>query len=438
MRSFKKAAGYFLAIVVAAAFLYIVFNCFRQYGFWAFLYILQGAIVLMCLYIFLPVLLFFTGYFQIRKMFVSSLSEIDGEKNFFTILIPAHNEARLIPFVLESLNRQTYSKDYYQVVVVADRCKDNTADLARKYGARCLERFTKQDSNKHEALRYAMDEFNFSTEFDNGYVCIIDADCEAHPDFLREMNLQLSKNKGTEAMQSYRYVKNKYESPVTVLDGAAEALRNFVFCAPRKWVGASVFVNGSGILFKKPLFQQMVRLPGHSLAEDKEWKAFLSERNIKVNYCACARLSYEAVASETGFQHQRNRWISSHVDMIKKYSWKTLTQSILNLNFIQFDFFCSLMQIPRSLLLAFTILFCTLDFFIPQASLIPHWGWLIFVIALVLYGMLGLKLSQARKRDYLNMPYVLSLVSGIVKTSFLSLMGRGVSQWQATRTKNDD
>ncbi|MEP6675983.1 MAG: glycosyltransferase family 2 protein [Ferruginibacter sp.] len=370
-------------------------------------------------------------------MFISSLPDVDEEKKFFTVLIPAHNEGRLIPAMLESLNKQTYSKTHYQVVVVADRCVDNTAELTRKYGAVCLERFTDIPSNKHEALRYAMHEFNFAPDFNEGYVCIIDADCEADPDFLREMNLQLTKDPKIEAMQSYRFVKNKYESTVTVLDGAAEALRNWVFCAPRKWLGASVFVNGSGVLFKKPLFEKLVDLPGHSLAEDKEWKAYLSERNIKVNYCPCARLSYEAVASEKGFQHQRKRWIGSHIDMIKRYGWKTLIQSVLNLNFNQFDFFCSLMQIPRSLLLAFTILFCTMDFFVPQSSLIPHWGWMIFVIALILYGMLGLKLSNARRKDYLSMPYVLSLVSGIVKTTFLSFAGKSVSNWDATRQSNE-
>ena len=437
MLSAKKLAGHLLAALLTAALIYTIFVSFKIYGFWTLLYMLQAAIVLMCFYIFFPVLLFFTGYFQIKKMFISKLPEVDEEKKFFTILIPAHNEARLIPSVLESLNKQTYAKDFFQVVVVADRCSDNTAELTRKYGAVCLERFSDEKSNKHEALRYAMDEFSFSADFNNGYVCIIDADCEAHPDFLREMNLQLAKNAGTEAMQSYRYVKNQYESAVTMLDGAAEALRNFTFCAPRKWVGASVFVNGSGVLFKKPLFQQLVNLPGHSLAEDKEWKAYLTENNAKVDYCACAKLSYEAVASEKGFQHQRKRWIGSHIDMIKRYGWKTLKGSIVNLNPGQFDFFCSLMQIPRSLLLAFTILFCTMDFFIPNASLIPHWGWMIFVVALILYGMLGLRLSKARRKDYLNMPYVLNLVSGIVKTTFLSFFGKSESQWQATRTNND-
>ena len=50
-----------------------------------------------------------------------------------TVLVPAHNEALTIVATLESLWRQTRPPD--KVVVVADNCTDDTADLARRHGA---------------------------------------------------------------------------------------------------------------------------------------------------------------------------------------------------------------------------------------------------------------------------------------------------------------
>lgn len=392
--------------------------------------------MLMCLYVFFPVLVYFAGYSKIKKMFVLSKPEEDIKRNYFTIIIPAHNEERVLPSLLASLESQVYLKDYYQVVVVADRCTDKTRQIAEIYGATCLNRSSPNTSNKQEALRYAILHFPFTPNFENGFVCIIDADCEAHPHFLQEINRHVAINKKVVAIQSFRYVKNMNESNITKLDAAAEALRNKIFCAPRKLVGASVFINGSGVVFKKPLFEKLLNISGNHLAEDKEWKAYLCERKTIVDYCAPARLGYEAVTDQKTFQKQRNRWISSHVAMLKKHAWKTFSQSILNLNVMQFDFFCSLMQVPRSLLLAFTLLFAALDFMYSPTSFLPHWAWIIMVFGLIFYGIFGFYLANAKPKDYLSVPYFLKLVSGIVKTTVVSFIGKGVSQWKPTRSND--
>jgi cellulose synthase/poly-beta-1,6-N-acetylglucosamine synthase-like glycosyltransferase len=436
MPSIRRIGGCTVIVALIALIMFIFYISFRDYGFWTLLYIPEAAILLMCLYVFLPAIIFSVANPKIKKSFISTLPETDTERNFFTLLIPSHNEERLLPALLESLKNQTYAKDYYQVVVIADNCKDHTALIAEMYGVNCLERFTGHYSSKQEALQHAMMNFDFSPSFANGYVCVIDGDCEAHPDFLREMNYQLVKNK-SEAVQSYRFVKNIYDSHITLLDGAAEALRNWVFCAPRKLIGLSVFGNGSGVLFRKNLFEKLVNLPGSHLAEDKEWNIYLAEHHTKVDYCACARLGYEAVSLRKDFQKQRRRWIGSHLNMIRTYAWKMLAQSILNLNFMQFDCFCALMQVPRSLLLVSCLLFSVLNFLVPHSSFLFHGGWIIIMVCLVLYGMLGLYLVKARKKDYLVLLYVFSLVSNVLKTLFTSLVTKEPSQWNATRMENE-
>jgi hypothetical protein len=50
-----------------------------------------------------------------------------------TVLFPAHNEGLTVGAALESLCAQTRPPD--RVVVVADNCSDDTADVARHHGA---------------------------------------------------------------------------------------------------------------------------------------------------------------------------------------------------------------------------------------------------------------------------------------------------------------
>ena len=55
----------------------------------------------------------------------------------FSIIMPAHNAAEFIDKALQSVVSQTY-KDY-ELIVVCDACEDNTAEIARSYGATVYE-----------------------------------------------------------------------------------------------------------------------------------------------------------------------------------------------------------------------------------------------------------------------------------------------------------
>src|SRR5262249_61331498 len=58
----------------------------------------------------------------------------------FGVVVPAHDEEAVLPLLLESLNRLAYPKELYEVIVVADNCRDETARIAREGGARVQER----------------------------------------------------------------------------------------------------------------------------------------------------------------------------------------------------------------------------------------------------------------------------------------------------------
>ena len=58
------------------------------------------------------------------------------KKHKYGILIAARNEKAVIGNLLDSINKQDYPKDKLTVFVVADNCTDNTAEIARKHGAK--------------------------------------------------------------------------------------------------------------------------------------------------------------------------------------------------------------------------------------------------------------------------------------------------------------
>src|SRR5688572_9663867 len=50
-----------------------------------------------------------------------------------SLIIPARNEAKNLPFLLDSLQGQALPKDLFEVIVIDDHSTDETVAIAKKY-----------------------------------------------------------------------------------------------------------------------------------------------------------------------------------------------------------------------------------------------------------------------------------------------------------------
>jgi poly-beta-1,6-N-acetyl-D-glucosamine synthase len=97
-----------------------------------------------------------------------------------TVLVPAHDERLTIEAALASLWEQTRPPD--RVVVVADNCTDETADIARQHGAEVFATVG-NTQKKAGALNQALSEMFAEIEA-RDVVMIMDADSTIVPEFL--------------------------------------------------------------------------------------------------------------------------------------------------------------------------------------------------------------------------------------------------------------
>ena len=56
--------------------------------------------------------------------------KIYDEQKTFAMIVCAHNEEQVIGQLVENLHLLNYSDQLYDIFVVADNCKDNTAQIA--------------------------------------------------------------------------------------------------------------------------------------------------------------------------------------------------------------------------------------------------------------------------------------------------------------------
>lgn len=123
----------------------------------------------------------------------------------FLVLIPAVNEEKVINNPVIDLVNQDYPDELYDVYVIADHCKDNTARIARENGANVITEnnnlsFKRYGIGKSNTLDYGLHCIKGWKYYD--YLIVIDSDNNVSSNFISEMNNCANHYKLPEAIQS--------------------------------------------------------------------------------------------------------------------------------------------------------------------------------------------------------------------------------------------
>jgi glycosyltransferase involved in cell wall biosynthesis len=93
-------------------------------------------------------------------MFVKRKKPEQAEKQHrFAILIAARNEEAVLPHLLKTIRDQNYPAELITTYVIADNCTDETARVARNFGARVYKRFNLEKIGKGYALEELLQHF---------------------------------------------------------------------------------------------------------------------------------------------------------------------------------------------------------------------------------------------------------------------------------------
>lgn len=99
-------------------------------------------------------------------------SIFQAERRKVSIIVPAHDAAQTLPLCLDAISRSTIEP--YETLVICDGCTDETADIARQYGARTIEYAERRGAS------YARNVGGAAAHGDIFF--FIDSDCVALPD----------------------------------------------------------------------------------------------------------------------------------------------------------------------------------------------------------------------------------------------------------------
>lgn len=249
-----------------------------------------------------------------------------------SVLIAARNEGKNIEKLLQSLDNQSYDKDYFEIIIVDDHSDDDTAEVVERFiglhpGMK-LKLLGAQGHGKKQAISQAL----HSAE--NEIVMVTDADCELP-------------KKWIEKMLAY-YIKKDLKmllgpvllSPANTLFEKLQMLEHLSLIgstAGSAGIGVPVMCNGANMMYdrKSALDVEAYRTDMKIASGDD---MFLMERFLK-NYGSKSVgffLNKEVIVKTAtmpnmkAFFRQRARWTSK----TKAYTnWKIIATALIVLMF---------------------------------------------------------------------------------------------------------
>lgn len=268
------------------------------------------------------------------------------------ILVPAHNEEKVIA---ETLSKLKGLASNASVLVVADNCTDQTAQIARSHGARVVERMSATLRGKGYALQHGLDALK-GTEPE--VIIVLDADCSTTPDDMHRLALA--------CVRQCAPVQGIYLMHAPSGAAMGSKVAEFAWLVKtmvrpmgwRAWGGTSQLM-GSGFALPWQIARHLNLASGH-IVEDMKLTLDLAARRQAPQFVTDSTVESEFPIADSAQTTQRRRWEHGHLSMVLTEVPRATAKAIITFNGQLLSVALDLMVPPLSLLVLATGCFAVL------------------------------------------------------------------------------
>lgn len=384
------------------------------------------------------IIIFLTFYYFILSMFGLYRKQeikIHTPKKSFAIVVAAHNEEAVIGPLVENLLQLDYPKEFYDIFVVADNCKDKTALLARNAGAIVYRRFNTEKRGKGYALEWMFYRL-FKLERQYDAVVIFDADNLVKENFLFEMNSKLCQ--GHKIVQCYLDSKNPFDTWVTNTFSIAFWVTNRLLQLARYNTGRfSNVLGGTGMCIATDVLKEF-GWGATSLTEDLEFSMKALSHGIKTTWAHDAVVYDEKPLTFMQSWYQRKRWAQGQVDVAGRYFFPLIIKGIKERKIMYFDAAIHLFQPALVMIATFFMLTNLITMFQNHYThiftlVMPWTGWQILSAIQYLYPVAALALDRLPWRAYVGLILYPIFIYSWIPIVFLGFINRKDKEWSHTK-----
>jgi cellulose synthase/poly-beta-1,6-N-acetylglucosamine synthase-like glycosyltransferase len=351
---------------------------------------------------------------------------VPGARLSVAVVIPAHNEAASIESTLQGVFRSDYPADLYSVWVIADNCDDDTAERARRAGARVVERRDTANRGKGQALDWFLKTHEPELR-KSDVLAFIDADTTVHPEFLKAMSetLAIPEIRGVQGCYKVDNIDAGWRAAITAVGFGGV---NLVRPMGQTVLGGSVQLKGNGMAFASGIVLDR-GWSAHSIVEDMEYGLQLLLDGITVSFNPHAIVESSMPTGHSDTASQRRRWEGGRFAVAAAYAPKLLWRFLSTGKYVYLDALLEAMIPPLSLMALWTF-----GLLAATASL-GHWMLFGVVLCCALaqgvYLVFALVHIRAPWRVWLMLPAIPLFVACKIPV-YISLILRRQTSWNRT------
>lgn len=232
-----------------------------------------------------------------------------GVRPDVVVLVPAHDEATVIAATLRALLPQLAARD--RLLVVADNCSDDTAELARREGAAVLERRNLQLRGKIHALEFGLRALQADPP---AVVIVVDADCVVEADCIGTLARECGRTQ--RPVQGRNLMRAPPGAPLrTRIAAFAWILKNWIRPLGMRRLGLPCVLTGTGMAIPWNLTNRLYGT-GAAIAEDYKASIDMALAGAPAVFCPHAGTHSAFPVKRTALSSQRTRWEHGHLDLI--------------------------------------------------------------------------------------------------------------------------
>lgn len=229
-----------------------------------------------------------------------------------TVLVPCHNEARVIDNTLAALVAQRYPKDRLKIWVLNDRSTDSTEEIAEKAAA--IYPFVKvmnvppgENQGKARVLNYGL------TMLSTPYLAVYDADNRPEPDALRLLVSRALSEPGLAGAVGYVKTLNLRRNLLTRMIGLEFMVNQLIMQFGRWQLFRIGTLTGTNYVIKTEAVREAGGWNEMALAEDIDLTIELTARKKRVAVVPDARTWEQEPEKLSAWVRQRTRWVRGNL-----------------------------------------------------------------------------------------------------------------------------
>ncbi|QOR35430.1 glycosyltransferase family 2 protein [Clostridium sp. 'deep sea'] len=273
-------------------------------------------------------------------VFYSKLSKrrINILKNFtrypyVSILIPAHNEEKVIARTVEAMSKQFYPKDRYEIIIINDNSQDNTLQVLEALKRRLVYcnikiiSTTKKNGGKGKSNALNIGKLHAQGEF----IAVYDADNTPESFALRYLVYELLNNETYGAVIGKFRTRNKYKNILTRFINIETLSFQWMAQAGRFKIFNICTIPGTNFIIRSSALEKIGGWDSKAIAEDTEISFKLFEQGYRIGMMPLAVTWEQEPETLNVWFKQRTRWVKGNIYVVFKYLPKVLSKQVKNI-----------------------------------------------------------------------------------------------------------